>query len=187
MTTEPNTASGPASNSRDSHFDIPARLLNHLRVFTDFDLRVYLTLLRMLRPRTVGVVLVDRLAVTLSASTATVNRALFRLTAFGIIHVKASRDGDGLKHIELLGEELACKRDESQAISRAKEIAHQLEDESNLPIYELISRAVPEDILQTTLDKTMAVPPSDIRKSRAALFIHLIRKYAKPVNADRGN
>lgn len=61
----------------------------------------------------------------------------------------------------------------------ALELADALDDRSGLPQYLSYCRRYPESLLRRAIRETTKVPRRDIRKSRAALFKHLVKEYAK--------
>lgn len=181
MSREPNMASDYSMNdtSKSIH-QVPQRLLRHLRLFTDLDIRLYLTLLSLAESQPRLETSIQALASRLALTTPLVRRSLFRLVAFGIVR-STSPDADAdRKVIELLPDRpRTLQRTDGRGDSPAK-IAEALEDQDNLSTYEHLCETVPKDIIRRALDETLAVPAEQIRKSRAALFIHLVRKYAKP-------
>lgn len=64
----------------------------------------------------------------------------------------------------------------------ALEIARGLGEESKLPMYRFYMRHYGKSLVWRVYSEVRAVPTSQIRKSRAALFTHLIRKYATHQN-----
>ena len=56
-------------------------------------------------------------------------------------------------------------------------IAEDLDDFQNLPLYLFLTRKYPTEFLRDMLSRAMGIPAEKIRKSRAALFFYLIRKY----------
>lgn len=69
----------------------------------------------------------------------------------------------------------------------ALEIAEALDDRKNLHRYISCCRKHPEPLLRQLLTKAKAVPQWRIRKSRAALFHHLVSIYAEQENHNPGN
>lgn len=61
----------------------------------------------------------------------------------------------------------------------ALELAEALNDRRNLPVYLSYCRRYPESLLRGVIRQVLKIPPSKIRKSRAALFSHLIKAYGK--------
>lgn len=172
--------SGSAMTEPNRTFEIPGRFVNHLRLFTDLDIRVYLTVLSLFRPETSGNIDMDTLAAKLAVTRLQILRSLLRLMAFGVIRVRSLDKENKSKMLELLPDHVIpplSPRDNSQ---QPENIAEALGDQNNVELYSLIACTVPSITIQRALDETLAVPAERIRKSRAALFIHLIRKYAKP-------
>ena len=64
----------------------------------------------------------------------------------------------------------------------ALELAEALCDHQHLSFYRLLTRRHSDSVLRTTLRDVLAVPQHRIRKSRAALFIHLVKSYGKQDN-----
>jgi broad specificity phosphatase PhoE len=62
----------------------------------------------------------------------------------------------------------------------AQRLAERLGDLDNLPFYVIAARQYSARQLLEILDKTLAVPPERIRKSRGALFNWLLRHYREP-------
>lgn len=60
----------------------------------------------------------------------------------------------------------------------AVELAEALNDHKNLACYISCCRKYPESLLRGVIREVLETPASKIRKSRAALFIHLIKTYA---------
>lgn len=61
----------------------------------------------------------------------------------------------------------------------ALDVAAALQDTENLPYYLSVSRKCPEDIIRKILGEVKEVPEERIKKSRGALFNHLIQTYAQ--------
>lgn len=57
-------------------------------------------------------------------------------------------------------------------------IAEEFEDTENLPIYKLYCRNFPEAVVRRAFNAALTVPPERVKRSRLALFIYLIKKYA---------
>ncbi len=60
----------------------------------------------------------------------------------------------------------------------AFDIATGLEDFRNLSRYRSLAERYPEHLLRRTLSESKVIPDAAIRKSRAALFYHLLKNYA---------
>lgn len=172
--------SGSAMTEPNRTFEIPGRFVNHLRLFTDLDIRVYLTVLSLLRPETSGSIDMDTLAAKLAVTKLQILRSLLRLMAFGVVGVRSLDKENKSKVLELLPDHVITPLSHSDNSQQPERIAEALADQRNVELYSLITRTVPSITIQRALDETLAVPAERIRKSRAALFIHLIRKYAKP-------
>jgi biotin operon repressor len=61
----------------------------------------------------------------------------------------------------------------------ALDLADALNDRKGLAMYLSYSRRFPESLLRKALGEAKEMPEEQIRKSRAALFNHLVRKYVK--------
>lgn len=170
------------TNEPKRSFEIPGRFVNHLRLFTDLDIRVYLTVLSFLRPETIGRIDVEILAKKMSVTEPQVQRSLLRLMAFGIVGVKSLDKEHKSKVLELLSDHMSLPDQRLGSDRQLERIAEALGDANDRELYLLIARTVPSETIRRALEETLAVPVERIRKSRAALFIHLIRKYAKPAN-----
>lgn len=59
------------------------------------------------------------------------------------------------------------------------DIAQALEDQKNLAFYLAYTQRFPESLLRRALGEAKEVPAEMIRKSRAALFNHLVHKYGQ--------
>lgn len=61
----------------------------------------------------------------------------------------------------------------------AKDLATALKDREGFPLYLSYSKRYPESLLRKVLGEVQEIPDARIKKSRGALFNHLIQKYAK--------
>ena len=61
----------------------------------------------------------------------------------------------------------------------ALDLAEALDDRKSLSVYLSYARRYPESILRRILGDVKEIPDGDIKKSRAALFSYLIKKYAQ--------
>jgi len=68
---------------------------------------------------------------------------------------------------------------QNQKEQLAVDLASRLEDLRSLPLYLSYAYKYPEGILRKALGEVMEIPLSKIRKTRGALFNHLVQKYAK--------
>ena len=68
----------------------------------------------------------------------------------------------------------------------ALDLADALNDRKGLAMYLSYSRRFPESLLRKALGEAKEMPEEQIRKSRAALFNHLVRKYVKDYKNHRG-
>ncbi|MDX9857643.1 MAG: hypothetical protein RBT76_07630 [candidate division Zixibacteria bacterium] len=61
----------------------------------------------------------------------------------------------------------------------ARSIAEEFGDLDNLPTYQMHCRKYPEQIVRKAHEHTLSVPPDKVKRSRLALFIYLVKKYAR--------
>jgi hypothetical protein len=61
----------------------------------------------------------------------------------------------------------------------ALDIAYKLNDLANLPLYLSYANKYPETILRKACGEVMEVPIIKIKRTRGALFNHLVQRYAK--------
>lgn len=66
----------------------------------------------------------------------------------------------------------------SRVDSLALEIAVALKDEARLPLYRMYCQRYEETIIRRALATAQEVPDDKIKKSRPALFIFLMKRYA---------
>lgn len=64
----------------------------------------------------------------------------------------------------------------------AVDIAYKLNDLANLALYIAYANKYPENLLRKVLGEVMEIPLSKIKRTRGALFNHLVQKYAKQGN-----
>ena len=64
----------------------------------------------------------------------------------------------------------------------AADLAYKLNDLSNLPLYISYANKYPDNLLRKVLGEVMEIPQSKIKKTRGALFNHLVQKYARESN-----
>lgn len=69
----------------------------------------------------------------------------------------------------------------------ALDLAEDLNDHRNLSTYLTYSRKYPESLLRRALGEAKEVPTNRIKKSRAALFNHIIKSYEKEPHHNPGN
>jgi hypothetical protein len=69
-----------------------------------------------------------------------------------------------------------------QEIKLAHELADALEDQSSLSFYLACTKKYSHRLLRSTLMHVMSIPDESIRKSRGALFTHIISP--KPTSSD---
>lgn len=67
----------------------------------------------------------------------------------------------------------------------ALDLADALNDRKALALYLSYARRFPESLLRKALGEAKEIPEEQIRKSRAALFNHLVRKYVKEYKNNR--
>jgi hypothetical protein len=68
----------------------------------------------------------------------------------------------------------------------ALDLADALNDRKGLAMYLAYTRRFPESLLRKALGEAKEIPEKQIRKSRAALFNHLVRKYVREYKNHRG-
>ena len=61
----------------------------------------------------------------------------------------------------------------------AVDLARELNDEKSFPLYLYYAKKYPESVIRRVLGEVKETPPERIKKSRAALFNYLIKKYAQ--------
>ncbi len=69
----------------------------------------------------------------------------------------------------------------------AMDIADGLKDRHRLSRYLSLAHQYPEQVLRQLLSEVKQVPDNRIRKSRGALFNHLLKKYVQETNHDSGD
>jgi hypothetical protein len=69
----------------------------------------------------------------------------------------------------------------------ALDLAEALRDRKSLPFYLKLSKTYSEDLLRKALGEINEIPDKKIKKSRAALFNHLIQKYVKKASKNHRN
>lgn len=69
----------------------------------------------------------------------------------------------------------------------ALDLAVALDDPRGLPLYLSYARRFPESFLRQVLGEVKEMPSERIKKSRAALFNHLVHKYAQTTNQNPGD
>jgi len=61
----------------------------------------------------------------------------------------------------------------------AEAIAEEFDDTEHLAIYKVYCRNFPEAVIRKAHKDALSVPPDRVKRSRLALFIYLVKKYAK--------
>ena len=69
----------------------------------------------------------------------------------------------------------------------AWDLANNLNDLSNLPLFISYANKYSSGLLRKALGDALEVPLSKIKKSRGALFNHLVKKYAGQANQNPGD
>jgi len=69
----------------------------------------------------------------------------------------------------------------------ADEIVDQLQEPGNRARFEEICRVYPLDVIEQALKEAKAVQPERIKKSRGALFVYLVKKYAQQEESHSGD
>ena len=176
-------------SSKSSGFILPQRLLRHIALFSDADLRIYLFLVGRFSPEHLGKVIITEVEKELSLSAIILRKSLFRLMAFGLIKMAESNQESDIIRVEVLSDSWRSFPENSNHLrsqnryndeNLARSIAESLNDKERYSIYKLVCETIDKNIIRQALDESLRVPREKIKKSRAALFIHLIRKYAKP-------
>jgi biotin operon repressor len=98
--------------------------------------------------------------------------------------IRIINDIDIEKSLNEQGKEFTPKtREELLAL----DLADALNDRKALALYLSYSRRFPESLLRKALGEAKEMPEEQIRKSRAALFNHLVRKYVKEFKEYKNN
>jgi biotin operon repressor len=98
--------------------------------------------------------------------------------------IRIINDIDIEKSLNEQGKEFTPKtREELLAL----DLADALNDRKALALYLSYSRRFPESLLRKALGEAKEMPEEQIRKSRAALFNHLVRKYVKEFKNYKSN
>lgn len=89
-----------------------------------------------------------------------------------------------IDNIKSLKSDFAFKGGEPQTREEllALDLAKALNDLKGLPLYLSYSKKYPETLLRKVLGEVKEIPTEKIKKSRGALFNHLIQKYAQKAN-----
>jgi len=66
----------------------------------------------------------------------------------------------------------------------AQDLARELNDYGNLPLYLYYCRKYPESLIRRVLGEVKEARPERIKKSKAALFNYLVKKYAQGKNTN---
>jgi len=69
----------------------------------------------------------------------------------------------------------------------ALDIARELNDPKSLPLYLTYAKRYPESLLRKIFREVKEIPFEKIKKSRGALFNHLIKKYAQKASKNYRN
>jgi hypothetical protein len=69
----------------------------------------------------------------------------------------------------------------------ALDLAKALKDAEGFRLYLSLSKKYPEPLLRRVLGEVKEIPDHKIRKSRGALFNHLIQKYARKTSENHRN
>jgi hypothetical protein len=67
----------------------------------------------------------------------------------------------------------------------AEAIADGLDDKKSLPMFAAIVRRYPREVIRKAYEEALGYPAEKIRKSRGAIFIYLVKKYANDDNQQR--
>jgi uncharacterized radical SAM superfamily Fe-S cluster-containing enzyme len=69
----------------------------------------------------------------------------------------------------------------------AFDLAQALKDRNGFPLYLSYAKKYPESFLRRVLGEVKEIPDRKIKKSRAALFNHLVQKYVKETSKNNWN
>ena len=69
----------------------------------------------------------------------------------------------------------------------AEALARRFGEENSIALFEAIVRRYSESIIQQALTEALAYPEEKIRKSRGAIFIYLVKKYANDAKQHSGS
>lgn len=69
----------------------------------------------------------------------------------------------------------------------AWDLAKALDDADGIRLYRVYSQRYSEELLRKVLDEVQQVPVHRIKRSRAALFVHLVQHYAKGATTNPGD
>ena len=64
----------------------------------------------------------------------------------------------------------------------ARSIAEEFDDGKNIAVYREQCRRFPADVIRRACDEALAVPPEQVKRSRLALFLYLVKKHAGQTN-----
>jgi hypothetical protein len=66
-----------------------------------------------------------------------------------------------------------------EPVKMAQQIAGEFQAVSSFPYFEKLCRSYPRELILKAYNKTKAIPAEKIKKSRGALFVYLVKKYAQ--------
>ena len=182
----------------DKTFRLPANFFSYLPVLNETEIRIYLEFLsqtdsvettRSLRPW--------GLAKELGVGLKTINRALKRLERLGLISRWPTKNNYIASRIQI---RYPGKEKEQAAGSTAvprnghfeaplpdiqarrdllvQDIGRTLGDFGNLSLYRALCRIYTEPAIRQALSEVRQTPDSQIKKSKTALFLYLLKKHA---------
>lgn len=61
----------------------------------------------------------------------------------------------------------------------AKQIAEDFGEPEEIILFTTLFRRYPESLIRQAYEEVKKIPPEEIRKSRVALFLYLLKKYAR--------
>jgi|GEM_PF-4493708 len=180
-------------------FLLPANFLSYLPVLNETEIRIYLELLSQTDSvETSHSVRPLGLAKELGVGLKTINRALRRLERLGLISRWPSRNNYTVCRIQI---RYPGKEKEQTAGSTAiprnghfeaplpdiqarrdllvQDIGRTLGDFGNLSFYRALCRIYTEPAIRQALSEVRQTPDSQIKKSKTALFLYLLKKHAK--------
>lgn len=180
-------------------FLLPANFLSYLPVLNETEIRIYLVLLsqsdsddRNHPMRSLG------LAKELGVGFKTINRALKRLERLGLISRwptknnyiasriqirypgKEKEQAAGSTAVPRIGQlEVPSPDIQARRDLLIQDIGRILGDFGNLSLYRALCRIYTEPAIRQALSEVRQTPDSQIKKSKTALFLYLLKKHAK--------
>lgn len=188
-----------SENPQPKTFLLPSNFLSYLPLLNETEIRIYLELLG--HPENEGAYRSMRplgLAKELVVGLKTINRALKRLERLELIHRWPSSNSYSIGRIQIH----YPGKEKEQAVSSTaapknrhfetppsdiqarhdllvQDIGRNLGDFGNLSLYRALCRIYTETAIRQALSEVRQTPDSQIKKSRTALFLYLLKKHAK--------